>query len=137
MVPSPRTGMLSKQVAVFGNHIGQGLDDGLGAFVAVAIVDTAVVVPRADAGVGLPGMRLDGVALAALDVPDHRFALLFVQNFAEEHRFQLAAMSLHVGVVEVGGDFQSGIADGPERKRGVVEIDQIGVVFVNRSRVRL
>ena len=46
---------------------------------------SAVVVPVTEAGVGLPGRGLDGIALAALDVPDHAAALLLIEDLAEQH----------------------------------------------------
>ena len=56
--------------------------------------DRAVVMPVADAGVGLPGMRLDDGALPALDIPDHALALLLVEHFAEKNGLQFAAVQL-------------------------------------------
>ena len=40
-------------------------------------------------------------------------------------------MQSHVAVVEMGGDAQAGVAHGPQRQCGVVEVDEIGLIPVD------
>jgi hypothetical protein len=50
---------------------------------------------------------------------------------AEKNGLELAVVLPHVEVVKIGGDFQTGVADRPQRQGVVVEVNQIGFVFVN------
>jgi hypothetical protein len=67
------------------------------------LVNPAVVMPRADAGVGLPRLRQDVVRLAAFDVINQRAALHFLQPFAVHHGFG-AAVPVEARVVEMRGE---------------------------------
>jgi hypothetical protein len=49
-------GHAQRQVALFAHHVDKGVNDRLSAFVAMVVVDAAVVVPLAQAGVGLLGL---------------------------------------------------------------------------------
>nr|GFC89725.1 hypothetical protein [Tanacetum cinerariifolium] len=125
-------GHAHEQVAVFAHHVHEGVDNGFGAFVAVAVVDAAVVVPLAQAGIGLPGQGLNLVALAALDVPHQAFALLGRQDFAQNHGLVAPAVALGAGVVHVRRNAQAGIVHGPQRQGGIVEIHHVGLVLVEQ-----
>ena len=58
-----------QQVAVLRDNVDQHVDHLLGTLVAIVAVDVHVVVPRADAGAGLPVFVLYAVGYAALHVP--------------------------------------------------------------------
>jgi len=74
------------------------------------------------------GSRLDDVALAAFDVPDHAVALLLVEDLAEEDGLELPPVVRGVAVVEMRRGLESRVADRPQRQRGVVKVEEVGLV---------
>ena len=52
-------------------------------------------------------------------------------SLSVEHGFERAAMQFHIAVVEMGRDPQAGIADGIERQRIVIEIEKVGMIFID------
>ena len=104
----------------------------VGVLVAVVIVEPAIIVPIADASFGLPRQRLDLGAGAPFHIPDHGFLLVFVEHLAQQDALVLAVMPKGIAVVVAGGDFQAHVADRIKRKNRVVEINHVGMIFVNQ-----
>ncbi len=82
-----------------------------GGFVGVAVEEAAVVMPIADASVGLPGVGIDAGGAAAFDVEDHGSGVFGDEVLGVEYGFELA-VGFDVGVVVMGGDVEAGLAKG-------------------------
>ena len=52
------------------------------------------------------------------------------QLLSEDYSIEIALVKLHVLVIVVRHDFQPRIVDGPEGEYAVIEIDQVGMIFV-------
>jgi hypothetical protein len=52
------------------------------------IEDGFVVMPTADAGIGLPGQWFNVVALSSFNIPHHALALLLIQNLSVDDSLQ-------------------------------------------------
>ena len=86
--------------------------------------------PRADAGVGLPGPGQNAGRLAAFNVINERLALGFIQHLGVHHGFVMA-MHLEAGVIEVRGEVQAdGVVDPVQRQHVVIEINHVRVVVI-------
>ena len=89
------------------------MDDGLGALVAVLVVDLALVVPVTQAGIALPGIGLDSIEDAALDIRSHAPLLIGGEIFSEKDDL-IGSVSLKGEIVVIRSELQAGIAHGPE-----------------------
>ena len=95
------------------------------------VEDALFVMPRADAGVGLPRQRLGPRGDAAFDVEQQGAALVRIETLRGDHGFQFA-VAREVGVVEVGGDAQADVGGGIDGQHRVVKIQQVGMVLVDQ-----
>ena len=87
--------------------------------------------PLAQTGACLPRQLLHAVGYAALDIPQHRLLLLFGELLAYDDGLHAVAVVAQALVVEVGGDLQAFVADLAEWQCRIVEIDNVGIVFVD------
>src|SRR5205085_5436799 len=83
-----------EEVAVFGDDVGEALHDLLGGLVIAAFVGSAVVMPAADAGAGLPGHGADALDEAAFDILDDAVALIGRELLGGEHALDAAVPAL-------------------------------------------
>jgi len=116
-----------EQVTVFADHVDEGVDDGARGLVGVAVEDGAFVVPVADAGVGLPGVRQDVFGATAFDVEGDGAGVIGFEIFAVDDALERTVAG-DGAVVEVGGGVETGLAEG---EVVVVEVDEVGLVFVH------
>ena len=119
---------VQQQVAVLADDVDEHLDDGVGGLVPVLLEGGPPVVPVADAGVGLPRLRQDPVGASALDVEHHRPDVIRLQPLRRQHGLE-PSVRADVGVVEVRGDVEAGLA---ERQLGVVEVEKVRLVLVDQ-----
>ena len=122
-------GDVQEQVAVLANDVDQFLDHG----VRGAVGRAAVVMPVADAGVGLPGIGLDGVGAAAFEIVHQVLVELprrmGVIDLGVVDHVQLALPPRHVGVAVVRDNAHPGVA---QRRHRVVEVQQVRPVLVDQ-----
>src|SRR5690349_10185586 len=98
------------------------MNHGLCRLVAFAVRSTALVMPPANAGAGLPGQRLNVVALPPLYVPYHGLTLLLIQYLTIDHCPQ-TTMVLGAFVVQMRCNAQTGIGDGPGGQLRIIEVN--------------
>ena len=109
-----------------------------GGYYIACPADVIVALPSTLTGsIGVFGGKMvvrglfDRLGLTALDVPYQAPALFCIQDFAEQDGFICPVVPLHVAVVKVRGNLQTRVADGPQRQRRVVKINQVRVIFVD------
>ena len=88
--------------------------------------------PFANAGAGLPGQLLDIVRRSALHIPEERLLLPVIQDLSGEDDLVLAAVQRRAAIVTVCQNLQAGVADRPERKISVIEINDVRIVVVDQ-----
>ena len=93
--------------------------------------------PSSQAGASLPFVSYDLIGCTTFDIPHQGLALFVVQNLAIQHSLQLPVMCRHVVIVKVGSYFQTGVTNRIERKDRHIKIQDIGIVPVITSKVRL
>ena len=120
-----------QQIAVLAHHIHQQLHDISRRLITVVVINRLVVMPTAQASTRLPLISYNFVGSTTLHIPHQSLALFFVQYLTGKHRFQFAVMRSHAMIIKVGGNLQSGIADGIERKHRHVKIQDIRIVAVD------
>src|SRR3569833_2041841 len=104
--PVATDGYAEQQVAVLGHHIAQCVDDGCRCLVAASLVERAIVVPVADAGVGLPRVDLDTGLSAALNILDQAHSDRGRHELRVDHDIGTAAPARRAGIVEMRGDLE-------------------------------
>jgi len=119
-----------QEVAVFAHNVHQHPDYRGGAFVGMTVIKAAVIMPVSQAGTGLPGQRLNLIALAAFNIPYHTAALVVGKHLAGNYCFEAAVVLLYAAVVIMGGDFQTHIAYRNQRQCCIIKIDQIGLIAI-------
>src|ERR1035437_5716957 len=77
----------------------------------VILENPTAVMPPSDTGVGLPWSRLRTLGLTHFKVTNHSTPHGLGNIFDIEDRFQLAAVTPHVGVVIVGHDWRGQLRD--------------------------
>ena len=117
---------VQEQVAVLADDVHEQLDHGVGTLVRMSLEEVAVVVPVADACIGLPWQGLERFAESALVVLHERMTMLRRKMLRVEHCLQRSPIRRHVRVVVPRGDIKARLAEG---KFDVVEVDQVGRVF--------
>src|SRR5579859_4690954 len=79
-----------QQIAVFRDHVAQPVDDRLSPDIGLLLETLAIIVPIADAGIGLPGQGLDVGTKTPFDILDQRAFALRRQELAIEDDIQRA-----------------------------------------------
>ena len=116
------------EIAVLADDVCEQFDDDFGGFVLVLIEGVDVVVPVADAGVGLPGQGEDVVGTASFEIQGCRAAMLRYELLAEDDGFELTA-PLDALVVKVRGYVEPRLS---QRQLGVVEVEHVGIVLIDQ-----
>ncbi len=88
-----------------------------------------VVMPVANAGFRLPGIRHDVIGHTALVIGHDCFRQLVRHAFDVQHRLHFAATRLEVVIVKIGADVHARPA---QWRQVVVEIKQVGIVLIQQ-----
>src|SRR5262249_18709748 len=117
------------EVTVLAHDVDQHIHDLTDSLVLVLLGDGAAVMPRADAGVGLPRVRADAGRDAPLDVLHDAGDVVRLHVFGVDNGLELALVAREVGVVVVRYNVKPGLA---QREFGVVEVVPVGVILINQ-----
>src|SRR3569833_2935133 len=120
--PVATDGYAEQLVAVLGYHIAQCVDDGCRCLVAASLVERAIEVPVADAGVGLPRKDLDTGLSAALNILDQAHSDRRRHVLSVDHDIWTAAPARRAGIVVMRGDREPVVR---ERLGVVIEVELV------------
>ena len=100
--------------------------------VAIIVGHVDVIVPRTDAGAGLPVFFLWTIGNTALYVPKESLLLRVIENLTHRYYLLLTFVLFCAGIVEMLKDIQSdGLVAAIERQYGIVKIQHVWIIVVD------